>query len=51
MEVYEVQTKKNGSVISKFYYTYKDVNNRTHQRVCKHCTTKEQAEKYARVHC
>lgn len=51
MEVYEVQTKKNGSVICKFYYTYKDVNNRTHQRVCKHCTTKEQAEKYARVHC
>ncbi|MCQ2600911.1 MAG: site-specific integrase [Treponema sp.] len=50
MEVYEVQTKKNNIVISKFYYSYKDCNNRTHQKVCKNCKTKEEAEKYAAYH-
>lgn len=44
MEILEEKVFKNGSIISKWYYVYEDSLNKKHKRVCKKCTTKEDAE-------
>lgn len=46
MEILEEKIYKNDRIISKWFYVYKDSLQKKHKRVCKNCSTKEQAEAY-----
>ena len=46
MKIVEEKFIKNDKIVSKWFYIYKDSVNKTHKRVCKNCTSKEQAEAY-----
>lgn len=48
MELYETLIRRNGKVVSKWYYEYKDSNNVIHNRVCKDCRTRAEAECYVK---